>query len=232
MGIRVKRCPFCATSINDKNKKIIKKHSRDNQYRCYNYKGHGWSVQSKNDKEWFYVTFSDKVNLNGKSYYYEQSNLYDANTYIKEQQSLSTIQVIIEEIRNLELNHPLLKYFQLNYQSLLDDGLKSDTLIENLNLQILLYHLKGFSQELIADILQIKSRATVSTVLKNFIIEILGVYKKKSEPIALRAFKSRNVMDVKKFSLNSLIAHRKKDKKIIESKYYNKYGASDFHYIN
>lgn len=232
MGIRIRRCPFCRESINDKNKKFIKKHSRDNQYRCYNYKGHGWSSQSVNDKEWYYVTFSDKVSLEGQSYYYEQSTLYDANTYINEQQSFFTTKKVIEEIRNLDSSHLVLKYFQLNYPTLLNDSFNSNLITDNLNLQILLYHFKGLSQELIAEILHIKSRATVSTVLKNFIIEILGAYKKDAKATSLQAFKRRNKMDVKKFSLNCSIVHRRKDKKIIESKYYNKYDVSDFYYIN
>jgi len=251
MGNRIIRCPFCKASINKtierdgKTYKLIKIHSNSLKtkthksesirnikeslkvsikkfdivkYRCFNYKEHGWSKTFKNSEDWYYVIFEDKPVHNGKRYYYQESKLYHSEDFIKKYQQLAKDELdneIINAIQHLPSEHPIYKFFKIKLSDILNVNSDSITIPDEIglvNLQILLYHLKGFSQELIAKILFIKSRATVSTVLK----ELMG----------------KENINIKELSLNCSITYRLKDKKIIESKYYNKYSAEDFHYIN
>jgi len=251
MGIRVKRCPFChekfenSFELDGKRYKYIQKHSNNvksktikdsskiklsvsekistvrfdiKKYKCVNYAKHGWTEESYNDKNWYHVIFDDKPIHNGKRYYYQESKLYHSDDFIKKYQQLAKDELdneIINEIQHLPSEHPIYKFFKIKLADILNVNSDSITIPDEIglvNLQILLYHLKGFSQELIAKILFIKSRATASTVLKELM--------------------SKENINIKEFSLNCSIAYRLKDKKIIESKYYNKYSAEDFHYIN
>jgi len=157
-------------------------------------------------------------NIHNKRFLYQSLTLYNSGIFIEKHRAFAKEELdddIINEIIDLKPNHPIYKYFKTTLPELFeatpDSTLELD-LKSSRNLAILFYHLKGFSQELIAEILEIKSRGTVSTVLKDF--------------------KSVKKMDLKKFKVNCSVSYYSNEKKIIESKYYNKYCASDFHYIS
>lgn len=233
MPIRKKKCPICNIFIanqkklclNDNNKPsiCIKVHSKKLktgvvQYRCTNYKGHGWSERSTHEKDWYYVTFYDKPSFEGRRYLYQSSTLHDNDVFIKEHQEFARENFdteIIEAIRLLDGKHPIKKYFQITTPSLFDKECEALSLPDDLDphaVQILFYHLKGFSIDLIIEVLFADSRAYVRKVLKDF--------------------KSSSKINVENFSLNCSFTYHPSKHKIIESKYYNKYGESDFHYIN
>ena len=233
MPIRKKKCPFCnifianqQKSCLNKNKKpiiCIKIHSKKLktgtiQYRCTNYKGHGWTKESKHSESWHYVTFYDKPNLDNKRYLYQDSTLHDAGTFIKEHQELAREgfdEKIVKSIRELDDTHPIRVFFKSYLPELLELNRNSITIPDSISshdLEILFYHLKGFSIDLIIQVLFADSRAYVRNVIKDF----KGVSK----------------INVENFSLNCSFTYHPSKHKIIESKYYNKYGASDFHYIN
>lgn len=237
MSIRIKRCPFCNISVknkkklckNNNNKPIscIKVHSKKLnkkaiQYRCTNYKGHGWTEDSLNDKKWYYITFYDKPILNNKNYLYQNSILHNSDTFIKEHKEFAKLDFdteILDSIRSLDKAHPIKEFFQIYLPEILELNRKTIHIPETFgkhgklnihDLRIILYHLKGFSIDLIIKILFASNRIYVANTIQNFMNEI----------------------KTNKLSLNCSFKYYPSKNKIIESKYYNKYKIQDFKYIN
>jgi hypothetical protein len=253
MPIRKTKCPFCNISVENQKKlcvndrgnsiKCIKVHSKkvkdgSVQYRCTNYKGHGWIKGSKHSKNWYYVTFYDKPTLNGKRYLYQKAVLHDFNTFrdgcLKNSHEFLD-KTIIDGIRLLDESHLIYQFIKANVPELLsvkDYTFTAPSSIGKRNLQILLYHLKGFSQELIAELLDINKRETVSQIINEFSSFILWTDEYKSKVVTFKTRKSVKKLNMKKFKINASVVYRKKDEKIIESKYYNKAKGTDFQYIS
>lgn len=233
MPIRETKCAFCNISVKNQKKlcesasgqpsKCIKIHSKkvkegSIQYRCTNYKGHGWTKESKHNKSWFYVTFYDKPTLDNKRYLYQSSILHDSESFIKEHQGLAREgfdDEVIKSIRALNNTHALKVFFKSYFPELLELNRSHITVPESISihdLQILFCHLKGFSIDLIIEVVHATCRAYVRNVIKEFM--------------------SESKINVKKFSLNCSFTYHPSKHKIIESRYYNKYRDSDFYYIN
>ena len=77
MSIRIKRCPCCSQSVNNQEKicldednkaikyiKVLTTKDDITIYRCTNFRGHGWREESKNSKEWYHLTFTNKPTIN------------------------------------------------------------------------------------------------------------------------------------------------------------------------